>query len=621
MLTENVFYAQQPELVQVFPYGNSGRCRVDFPVDIEEVNIGEETQYQANVYSLQEEYTDSLLQEIMENYDDWLELAQKPEVVIQPKKATSLRSAVPVIETDDERSKHRAVLISADTGSAGTVYGGTVDLVSGLLTVDKKMETFDGSEPWGTELIAGIRSYYLRLSAGNTMADRQTGALYDILSNMFHSTNRTEVGQTYVSAAGYLNCRVGDNLATVQEWTDYLASNNLQVCYPLATPQTYQLTAQEVELLVGSNRFEGDTSEVVIRLADSVRDIEVLTEMPLTVTATGAGEGGITTMIVERAEDYKLDRPDENEFNGHKGETVLQASIIGSQQVSFDTDNLQGSMDDGATYNLIVTIKDGLGQTAEETLPFEVHWSHQAAIPSAEIEIDEEELIAFITPIAPEGAAATDVADIYRLSADKPELIVEGATFGETYVDPYPALGDMGGHRIVTRTNNGDYITGDNQIAMVDSPELEVNPIENEDLLNIIDFDGRQIRFYWETNYSNTWAKDFQETQYLGGSVEGDWNAAVSRSGTLSSKAITVLDQEMLKDVRRLAEYPGICHVRTADGSSYAADVQVSEDYVDDEKNMVVNYSLSITRVNPQELDGMTVEQWEEENPTEEEES
>lgn len=352
------------------------------------------------------------------------------------------------------------------------------------------------------------------------------------------------------------------------------------------------------------------------------RTVLSLKEMPLDITVTGAGDGGITTIIVERAEDYLMVRPDETNFNGNKGEMVLQTSpsLVGTNQASFNTNDLIGPMDDGAAYNIIATVQDGLGQKDSVTLPFEVHWAHQAEEPSAKIEIDEEELIAFITPIAPANADPEDVADIYRLSADKPELIVEGAIFGETYVDPYPALGDMGGHRIVTRTKNGDYITEGNQFAMVDSPELGVNPIENKDLLNIIDFEGRQIQFYWETNYSNTWAKDFQETQYLGGSIEGDWNPAVSRSGTLSSKAITVLDQEMLKDVRRLADYPGICHVRTADGSSYAADVQVSEDYTDDDKGMVTNYSLSITRVDPQGFEGMAKEQWEEENPPEEEE-
>ena len=256
-------------------------------------------------------------------------------------------------------------------------------------------------------------------------------------------------------------------------------------------------------------------------------------------------------------------------------------------------------------------VQDGLGQAAQAIQSFEVHWSHQALIPSADIIIDEDNLVAKITPIAPEGADPTDVADIYRLSIDKPELIVRGAQFGITYVDPYPTLGEMGGHRVVLRTKNGDYITTENTFALVDSPELGVNPIANEEQLSIIDFEGKQIRFYYDTDYSNTWAKDFQETQYLGGSIQGDWNPAVSRTGTLSTQAITVLDQDMLQVVRRLAEHPGICHVRTADGSSYAADVQVSEDRVHDDQEMLVNYSLSITRVDSQKLDGMTLEQWE----------
>lgn len=393
-----------------------------------------------------------------------------------------------------------------------------------------------------------------------------------------------------------LVCRVKSASGKLSEWSDIVS---LTVAKPISCEivQT-SLVSQHIE---------------------SMRGVDTLTKMPLSIKVTGAGDGGITTVVVERAEDYLMVRPDETNFNGNKGEMVLQTSppLVGVNQVSFTTDDLIGPMDDGAVYNIVATVQDGLGQKNSVTLPFEVHWEHQAEKPSAEIVIDEANLIAYIKPIAPANADPEDVADIYRLSADKPELIVEGAIFGETYVDPYPALGDMGGHRIVTRTKNGDYITAENQIAMVDSPELGVDPIENEDLLNIIDFEGRQIRFYWETDYSNTWAKDFQETTYLGGSIEGDWNPAVSRSGTLSSKAITVLDQEMLKDVRRLADYPGICHVRTADGSSYAADVQVSEDYTDDEKGMVTNYSLSITKVGSQGFDGMTKEQWDEENPAE----
>ena len=509
-----------------------------------------------------------------------------------------------------------------------TVYGGTVDLVSGEVVIDRAMVLIKNLT-WvrNTTSYPATPYFYATISGGIGGEAKQPlllSSAYRTGSNLYERADGIITNANY-HVANTLEINVFDSQHASISLSNFLEEmGDEQIVYPLATPQTIQLTPQEIQTLVGENRIwcEDEEQHIEIRIAESLWDGDVLTKMPLEITVSGAGEGGITSILVERAEDYLMERPDETNFHGNRGEVVLQTSppLIGTNQVSFDVKDLIGPMDDGAAYNIVATVQDGLGQTDDAILPFEVHWAHQAEEPSAEIEIDEENLIAFITPIAPENADPEDVADIYRLSADRPELIVEGAEFGETYVDPYPALGDMGGHRIVTRTKNGDYITEDNQFAMVDSPELGVNPIENEDLLNIIDFEGRQIQFYWETDYSNTWAKDFQETQYLGGSIEGDWNPAVSRSGTLSSKAITVLDQEMLKDVRRLADYPGICHVRTADGSSYAADVQVSEDYTDDEKGMVTNYSLSITKVDPQGFEGMTKDQWDEENPPEEEE-
>ena len=501
------------------------------------------------------------------------------------------------------------------------VYGGYVDLITGELVVEKVAFGGDAIEWRKNTFTFGSFYYY-----STDLKAKYLGYFETVWCSCYPSTYNAKVtagddNYIWVRSDSAQSIYIKDSSKesmTVEQFAEYMKGQ--QIVYELATPIRTTLSSRELSALVGRNTLTAN-GNMQIRLAEGITETECLTRLPLTVTVEGAGEGIAASIEVERAEDYSLNRPDEDTFQGHQGETVLKTPrLFGIDQVSFTTDDVIGSLDDGATYNIVATVQDGLGQTAQAVLPFTVHWSHQAEKPSATVIIDEEELVAFITPIAPENAEPDDVADIYRLSADKPELIVRGAEFGETYVDPFPALGDMGGHRIVTRTRNGDYITADNEIAMVDSPELGVNPIENEDLLNIIDFEGRQIRFYWETNYSNTWAKDFKETQYLGGAIEGDWNAAVSRSGTLSSKAITVLDQEMLKDVRRLADYPGICHVRTADGSSYAADVQVSEDYTDDEKGMVVNYSLSITRIGPERLDGMTLEQWEDENPTGEEE-
>lgn len=400
-----------------------------------------------------------------------------------------------------------------------------------------------------------------------------------------------------------LACRVKSASGQISEWSDVVS---LIVADPLICSISETSLDSETETVTD---LDPETGQEVTREVTTWR----LTEMPLTVKVIGAGAGGLTSVALERTKDYNVYRPDEDEFNGYKDETVALYTQVGEAQIQFNTEELIGSLDDGASYRIVATIRDELGQISQQTQEFTVNWEHQAGIPSAKITVDEEELIVKIQPKAPRDALATDVCDIYRLSADKPELIVRGAQFGETYVDPFPALGNMGGHRIVTRTKNGDYITADGTMAWVDSPELGVNPIENEELLNVIDFEGRQIKFYWDTDYSNKWAKDFQETQYLGGSIQGDWNPAVSRTGTLSTKAITVLDQDMLQDVRRLAVYAGLCHVRTADGSSYAADVQVSEDRAHDEQEMVANYSLSITRVDSQEFEGIALAQYQEE--------
>lgn len=337
------------------------------------------------------------------------------------------------------------------------------------------------------------------------------------------------------------------------------------------------------------------------------RTVLSLTEMPLTVTVTGADTGGTTTVIIERAETYHVSRPDETEYNGFEGETVALFSQVGEAQVTISGDDLIGRLDDGASYRLIATVQDGLGQSAEVAQEFEVHWDHQAIIPGAFVDVMREQAVAVLYPIAPAGAQQTDVCDIYRLSVDKPELIYEGAAFGETYVDPYPAIGPHGGHRFVLRTENGDYITSSDELAWTDMREPEGDMLDTD--LAIIDFGTGRVYLEYELDVSHSWKKDFTETKYLGGAVQGDWNPAVSRNGTLTA-VLALEDADTIEEMRRLATYAGICHVRTPDGSSYAADVQVSEARKQGTGHNMIEFTLSITRVDVETLEGMTYAEW-----------
>lgn len=382
-----------------------------------------------------------------------------------------------------------------------------------------------------------------------------------------------------------------------------------------STPKPIQI----LEPIVAS--IDSTSLEIITVVDDEEQEIThqqlSLTEMPLLVTASGAGEGGLMTYIIERAADYHLDRPDEKEVSGFAGEAVaiIQKEADNSEgqtadySVSIGVDDLIGILDDGAPYRLTAIARDSYGQTAEASLLFDVRWTHQAVEPSATIEVDNDEMIVCITPIQPEtGYEEGDTCDIYRLSADRPELIVEGAEFGVKYVDPYPALSEVGGHRIVYKTVNGDYITEDNNFAWTDYDSEEGDLISV--FATIIDFGDDRIVLPYDLSLSNKWNKDFTQTKYLGGSIKGDWNPAVERSETVQTRLAVKEHSEQIAIMRRLANYSDICHVRTPDGSSFAANVEVQENREEKKINMIASFSLDITRIDSEGFDGLTYAEW-----------
>ena len=395
-----------------------------------------------------------------------------------------------------------------------------------------------------------------------------------------------ETGETYALAV-----KVMSESGAESEWSE-------PITVAVADPMTCSITDSSLE-------EETITEDSVSRLVNSLK------EMPLTVTVDGAGDSGVTTVMIVRTVDYQMDRPDESVTNGYAGETIAIVSQVGEAEIEITNEMLIGYLDDGAAYRIIASVQDGLGQSADDFIDFEVHWSHQAIEPEATVEIVDG--VAMLMPAAPDGAEETDVCDIYRLSVDKPELLYPNATFGETYVDPYPAIGEFGGHRFVLKTENGDYITDENKIAWTDVHE----EFENE--FNIIDFGNGRVELQYNVDLSSAWSKDFSETKYLGGSIQGDWNPAVSRTASVAAVAIVTDDAETIEAMRRLATWAGICHVRTKDGSSYAADVQVSEDYKVAEGHELATFGLKITRVDPEGYDGLTLAEWEQTHENEEE--
>lgn len=336
----------------------------------------------------------------------------------------------------------------------------------------------------------------------------------------------------------------------------------------------------------------------------TTRTVRALTSLPMTVTVTGADVGGMTSVVIKRTEPYHVERPDESEWDGYEGEVVYSASQIGESTITIGIDDLIGSLDDGANYTIIASVTDDIGQKASAEDEFTVIWADQALVPSGCVIMEQDTLAAVVIPIAPTGTRNTDTCDIYRLSADKPVLVYKGAEYGEKYVDPFPAFGESGGYRFVFRTKDGNYTTGENVIAFYD----DLNEHLRGDSI-VIDFGNERVELQYDLSFDSELKKPFTEVESLGGAIRGYWKAGVSRKGSASATIMPAIDDAIVAEIRRLGEHIGICHIRTPEGSSFPADVQISDSW-DSGGGSISTVKLTITRVDPEQIDGMTYAEW-----------
>lgn len=415
-------------------------------------------------------------------------------------------------------------------------------------------------------------------------------------------------------------------------------------------------TADITSISLVSRSIETDSTDE----ESEVRN-DILASLPLKVTVVGAGDGGTTYVSILRDGPYHGERPDGSDRDGFDNEVIASASHTGEGEFVFDTEDREGYFDDGGSYKIIATVKDSYGQTAtvDPEPTFLVKWDHQAVKPDADIDVDLDKDVVFITPKLPEdlpngwsfddGYRLTedtevesgtsyyikniddtytivddptgdpsaqgwyvkvgpgDTCDIYRLSADGPELLINGGKFGTKYVDPYPTYGRFGGHRVVYITNDGDYTAGSEE-AITDFGEDEDDFIDK--FQTVIDFADDQIILPYDITVSHKWSKDVTITKYLDGSIQADWNPAVEHSTSVNTTVIIEENPENIEALRRLATYPGHCHIRTPEGSSFTADIQVNEDHEEKWVNRLAKFSLSITRVDNPSPDGIEYDDW-----------
>ena len=150
------------------------------------------------------------------------------------------------------------------TALGQTVYGGTLDVVSGVLTVDRAMVDL-GSLAWTLDrggffqaMFADDIKHYASSETANAICSS-----YAVASVLYAGTNNGYFGIYYYAsgAKNYIRIR-GEAYADATSFTTAVSGQT--VCYELATPTTIQLTPQEVELLKGTNNLWCDSGNIEV---------------------------------------------------------------------------------------------------------------------------------------------------------------------------------------------------------------------------------------------------------------------------------------------------------------------------------------------------------------------
>ena len=146
---------------------------------------------------------------------------------------------------------------------AGTVYGGSLDVTTGVLTVDRAYTTV------GAETVSKVDSAYASFQVTlptNAKALNNRTAI-NCISSVYRGVSFADVHASddfcvFVSDG---NLRIKDTAQQNLSAEDYKAANSdVELVYLLATPITYQLTPIEIRTLLGVNNIYANTGNVSV---------------------------------------------------------------------------------------------------------------------------------------------------------------------------------------------------------------------------------------------------------------------------------------------------------------------------------------------------------------------
>ena len=145
----------------------------------------------------------------------------------------------------------------------GIVYMGSVDAITGILTVNASLVTYDGSEDENWQIQGGTYKYGTIHVSDLDYAKRKN-SISDTFAYASIGNSNSNIGFGFVSTNDLCIRKALDTSLTASDFKQYLSLNPVKILYPINPPVTYQLDPNTVESIVGTNYVMADAGNVSV---------------------------------------------------------------------------------------------------------------------------------------------------------------------------------------------------------------------------------------------------------------------------------------------------------------------------------------------------------------------
>lgn len=178
------------------------------------------------------------------------------------------KNNVSVMHSGENASDYSTVTVQISDAD-GTVYGGSLDLISGDLTITHKFRQFNGQENWLLTFTNTLPAFLLYLTQNANAVNNNGTFSHFAYGNVFESSGYGARIYTYNNTTRLLIRFEGQpqNTESFKSLLALWASNGtpLQCVYEYLTPIIYHLAPHELRTLLGVNNLWTDGDDLVIK--------------------------------------------------------------------------------------------------------------------------------------------------------------------------------------------------------------------------------------------------------------------------------------------------------------------------------------------------------------------